>query len=82
MVFVQVFKTRTDCTKNTIYTQYPHLLCTAVPGGRITALHVALAALFRKTDWESGRGVLPCWKAESAPRATTKPIFPDEALGS
>ena len=48
-------------------------------GSRITAAHVALAALFRKTDWESGRGVLPCWKAERAPRATTKPLFLAEA---
>ena len=42
-------------------------------GGRITALNIEEAALFRKTDWESGRGLLPCWKAESAPLATTIP---------
>ena len=51
-------------------------------GDRITALTVEVAALFRKTDWESGRGVLPCWKAESAPRATTKALFSAEACSA
>ena len=73
--------------KNTVHFYYP-----APPvhvqyyrGGRVIEMHVAVAALFRKTDWESGtsRGVLlhvvPCWKAERAPRATTKPLFLAEA---
>ena len=51
-------------------------------GGRVTALHVAVAALFQNTDWESGRVVLPGWKAESAPRATTKALFPAEACSA
>ena len=51
-------------------------------GGRITALNIEEAALFRKTDWESGRVVLPCWKAESAPRATTKALFSAEACSA
>ena len=52
-----------------------------VPGNS-AACRVPVAALFRKTDWESGRGVLPCWKAESAPRATTKPLFSAEACSA
>ena len=45
-------------------------------------MHIEEAALFRKTDWESGRVVLPCWKAESAPPATTKPLFSAEACSA
>jgi len=43
---------------------------------------VAPAALFEKLTGNqvpASRGVLPCWKAERAPRATTKPLLLAEA---